>query len=56
MSLSEVTLRKFSKDEVSNLLLDYQNNFHITLTRINTDISDLQQRLSDLRQSNIKME
>lgn len=54
MSLSEVTLRKFSKDEISNLLLDYQNNFHIT--RINTVISDLQQHLSDLRQSNIKIE
>ena len=38
MSLSEATLKKLSKDEVINLLLDYQNKFETTLTRINTDL------------------
>ena len=40
MSLSEATLRKLSKDDVINLLLDYQNKFDITLTRMKTDLSD----------------
>ena len=41
MSLSETTLRKLSKDRVINLLLDYQNKFETTLTRMNTDLSGL---------------
>ena len=40
MSLSEATFRKLSKDEVTNLLLDYQNKFDTMLTRINTDLLD----------------
>ena len=35
MSLSEATLKKLSKDEVINLLLDYQNKFETTLARMN---------------------
>ena len=31
MSLSEATLKKLSKDEVINLLLDYQNKFETGL-------------------------
>ena len=38
MSLSEAILKKLSKDEVINLLLDYQNKFETTLTRMNTDL------------------
>ena len=48
MSLSETTLKKLSKDEVIYLLLDYQNKFETTLTRMNTDLSGLRQDLSDL--------
>ena len=48
MSLSEATLKKLSKDEVISLLLDYQNKFETTLTRMNTDLSGLRQDLSDL--------
>ena len=56
MSLSEATLRKLSKDEVINLLLDYQNKFDTILTRMNTDLPDLRQDLSDLKKNYIKME
>ena len=56
MSFSEATLKKLSKDEVINLLLDYQNKFETTLTRMNTDLSGLRQDLSDLKQNYIKLE
>ena len=56
MSLSEATLKKLSKNEVINLLLDYQNKFETTLTRMNTDLSGLRQDLSDLKQNYIKLE
>ena len=51
MSLSEATLKKLSKNEVINLLLDYQNKFETTLTRMNTDLSSLRQDLSDLKEN-----
>ena len=50
MSLSEATLKKLSKDEVINLLLDYKNNFETTM---NTDLSSLRQDLSVLKQNYI---
>ena len=56
MSLSEATLRKLLKNKVINLLLDYQNKFDTTLTRMNTDLSYLRQNLSDLKQNYIKLE
>ena len=56
MSLSEATLRKISKNEVINLLLDYQNKFEINLTRMNTDLLGLRQDLSDPKQNHIKLE
>ena len=56
MSLSEAMLRKLSEDEIINLLLDYQNKFDSTLTRMNTDLSDLRQNLSDLKENYIKLE
>ena len=56
MSFSEATLKKLSKDEVINLLLDYQNKFETTLTRMNTDLSGLRQDLSDLKENYIKLE
>ena len=56
MSLSETTLRKPSKDKVINLLLNYQNKFETTLTRMNTDLSCLRYDLSDLKQNYIKLE
>ena len=45
MSLLKAALRKLSKDEVNNLLLDYHNRFDTTLTRMSTDLSDLRQDL-----------
>ena len=48
MSLSEATLKKLSKDEVINLLLDYKNKFETTM---NTDLSSLRQDLSVLKQN-----
>ena len=56
MSLSEATLKKRSKDEVINLLLDYRNKFETTLTRMNTDLLGLRQDLSDLKKNYIKLE
>ena len=56
MSLSEATLKKLLKDEILNLLLDYQNKFEIILTRMNADLSGLRQDLSDLKQNYIKLE
>ena len=56
MSLSEATLKKVSKDVVISLLLDYQNKFETTLTRMNTDLSGLRQELSDLKEKYIKLE
>ena len=56
MSLSEAALKKHSKDEVINLLLDYQNKFETTLTRMNTDLLGLRQDLSDLKKNYIKLE
>ena len=53
---SYVTFIVLSKDEVINLLLDYQNKFETTLTRMNTDLSGLRQDLSDLTQNYIKLE
>ena len=56
MLFSEATLRKLSKDETINLLLDYQNKFDTAWTRMNTDLSDLRRELSDLKQNYIKLE
>ena len=56
MSLSEATLRKLPKNEVINLLLDYQNKFDTTLTRMNTYLSNLRKDLSDMKQNYIKLE
>ena len=56
MSLSEATLREPSKDKAINLLLNYQNKFETTLTRMNTDLSCLRHDLSDLKQNYIKLE
>ena len=56
MSLSEATLKKLLKDEVINILLDYQNKFETTLTRMNTDLSGLRQDYSDLKENHIKLE
>ena len=37
-------------------MLDYQNKFDTTLTRRKTDLPDLRQNLSDLKQNYIKLE
>ena len=51
MSLSEATLKKLSKYEAINLLLDCQNKFDTNLTRTNTDLSDLISGHSGLKQN-----
>ena len=56
MSLLEATFKVTLKNEVINLLLDYQNKFDTTLNRMNTDLPDLRQNLSDLKQNYIKLE
>ena len=43
MPLSEATLRKLSKDEIINILLDYQNKFDTIMTKMNAGLSDLRQ-------------
>ena len=37
-------------------MLDYQNKFEMTLTRINTDLLGLRQDLSDLKENYIKLD
>ena len=49
-SCSEATLRKLSKDEIIILLLNFQNKFNTTLTRINTELSDLRRDHLDVEQ------
>ena len=41
MSLSEVALRKLTKDEVITLTLEYQAKFGNTLSNINKELSEL---------------
>ena len=41
MSLSEVALRKLTKDEVIALTLEYQAKFDNTLSNINRELSEL---------------
>ena len=56
MSSSEDTLKKLSKDAVNNLLLDYQNKFDTTSTRMSRYLPDLKPDFSDLKQNYIKLE
>ena len=56
MPLSEATLRKLSKDEIINILLDYQNKFDTIMTKMNAGLSDLRQDISDMKQNYIKLE
>ena len=49
MSLSESTLKKLSKDEVTALVLEYQNKFDSTLTNINKETSDLRQNYEKMQ-------
>ena len=48
MALSEATLKKLSKDEVINLVLDYQSKFDFTLARISNELSDLKKDFGKL--------
>ena len=48
MALSEATLKKLSKDEVINLILDYQSKFDFTLARISNELSDLKKDFGKL--------
>ena len=41
MTLSEAALKKFSKDEIVSLALDYQNKFDSTLASIRNELSNL---------------
>ena len=55
-SCSEATLRKLSKDETIILFLNFQNKFDTTLTRMNTELSDLRRDLLDVEQIYIQLE
>ena len=48
MALSEAALKKLSKDEISNLALDYQNKFDSTLAGISNELSDLKKDFEKL--------
>ena len=48
MSLSEVALRKLTKDKVIALTLEYQAKFDNTLSNINRELSEL---LKDLKKN-----
>lgn len=52
----EASLSKLSKVEVNKLLLDYQSKFDETLIRRITDLSDLGQDFSDMKQNYSKLE
>ena len=51
MSLSEVALRKLTKDEVIALTLEYQAKFDNTLSNINRELSELPNDFKKLNQS-----
>ena len=51
MTLTEVALRKMSKDDIITLALDYQDKFNSTLANINKDIGELNISLRSLSQN-----
>ena len=48
MALSEAALKKLSKDEIINLVLDYQSNFDSTLAGIRNKLYDLKKDFEKL--------
>ena len=48
MALSEASLKKFSKEEVITLALDYQSKFDSTLVGIRSEISELKKDFEKL--------
>ena len=49
MALSESALKKLHKDEIINLVLDYQNKFDSTLAGIRNELSDTRKDFEQLR-------
>ena len=48
MTLTEVALKKMSKDDIITLVLDYQDKFKSTLANINKDIGELKYKFEKL--------
>ena len=49
MALSGPALKKLHKDEIINLVLDYQSKFDSTLAGIRNELSDLRNDFEQLR-------
>ena len=49
MALSGPALKKLHKDEITNLVLDYQSKFDSTLAGIRNELSDLKNDFEQLR-------
>ena len=44
MSMSLNTLKKLTKEELSNMVIEYQNKYDIILSNINTELTSLRDR------------
>ena len=44
MAMSLSTLKKLTKEELSNMVLEYQNRFENMLANVNTELSSLRDR------------
>ena len=48
MAMSISTLKKLTKEELSNMVLEYQNRFENMLTNVNTELSSLRDRFTKM--------
>ena len=48
MAMSLNTLKKLTKEELSNAVLEYQNKFDNMLSNINTELTSLRDRITKL--------
>ena len=46
MAMSISTLKKLTKEKLSNMLLEYQNRFENMLANVNTELSSLRDRFT----------
>ena len=48
MAMSLSTLKKLTKEELSNMVLEYQNRFENMLANVNTELSSLRDRFTKM--------
>ena len=48
MAMSISTLKKLTKEKLSNMLLEYQNRFDNMLANVNTELSSLRDRFTKM--------